>query len=83
MKYHKNVYQAFAMVMQFGISMIVPVFLCTFAGIWIGRKWNIPIVIFPLFILGVLAGFRNIYIMAKKIFEQKSERDTGHAEKTQ
>lgn len=36
----------------------------------------------PLFIMGALAGFRNIYIMAKKVFEQESDRDTKHVKKT-
>ncbi len=83
MKYKKNVYQSMVMITQFGINMIVPIFMCTLVGVWIGEKWNIPIIIIPLFIIGALAGFRNVYIMAKKIFNQKSERDTKHVKKTQ
>jgi len=41
------------------------------------------IIVIPLFIIGALAGFRNVYIMAKKIFEQESDRDTKHVKKTQ
>ena len=32
MKYNRNVYQALTMITQFGINMLVPIFLCSFAG---------------------------------------------------
>ena len=31
MKYNRNVYQALMMISQFGINMLVPIFLCTFS----------------------------------------------------
>lgn len=83
MKYRKNVYQSFAMVMQFGINMIVPILMCTLLGVYIGRKFDMMIIVVPLFIVGALAGFCNVYRMAKNIFEQESDRDTRHVKKTQ
>ncbi|MCI8634721.1 MAG: AtpZ/AtpI family protein [Eubacterium sp.] len=82
MKYKKNVFQSFTMVMQFGINMIVPILMCTLFGVYIGRKFDMMIIVVPLFIMGALAGFSNIYRMAKKIFEQESDRDTKHVKKT-
>lgn len=82
MKYKRNVYQSFAMVMQFGLNMIVPILMCTLLGMYIGDKFNIQIIVVPLFIMGALAGFWNIYRMARKIFEQESDRDTKHVKKT-
>ena len=82
MKYKKNVYQSFTMVMQFGFNMIVPILMCTMLGVYIGRKFDMMIIVVPLFIMGALAGFSNIYRMAKKIFEQESDRDTKHVKKT-
>ncbi|MFV0465850.1 MAG: AtpZ/AtpI family protein [Lachnospiraceae bacterium] len=75
MKYHKNVYEAFVMLMQFGLNMIVPIFILTMAGVYIGNKFNMKYIVVPLFLIGAAAGFRNIYIMAKRIFAQPSERD--------
>lgn len=83
MKYKKNVYQSIAMITQFGINMIVPILMCTLLGVYIGRKFDMMIIVIPLFIMGALAGFRNIYKMAKKIFEQESDRDTKHVKKTE
>ena len=82
MKYKKNVFQSFTMVMEFGINMIVPILMCTLFGVYIGRKFDMMIIVVPLFIMGALAGFSNIYRMAKKIFEQESDRDTKHVKKT-
>ncbi len=83
MKYRKNVYQAFTMVLQFGLNMIVPILMCTMLGVYIGKKFDMMFIVVPLFIIGALAGFRNIYVMAKKIFEQESDRDTKHVKKTE
>ncbi|OLA92951.1 MAG: F0F1-ATPase subunit [Roseburia sp. 40_7] len=83
MKYKKNVYQSIAMITQFGINMIVPILMCSLLGVYIGKKFDMMIIVIPLFIIGALAGFRNVYIMAKKIFEQESDRDTKHVKKTQ
>ena len=83
MKYKKNVYQSIAMITQFGINMIVPILMCSLLGVYIGKKFDMMIIVIPLFIIGALAGFRNVYIMAKKIFEQERDRDTKHVKKTQ
>ena len=83
MKYRKNVYQSFTMVMQFGLNMIVPILMCTMLGVYIGEKYDILFIVAPLFFIGALAGFRNIYKMAKKIFDQESDRDTKDVKKTE
>ncbi|NBH12948.1 AtpZ/AtpI family protein [Lachnospiraceae bacterium] len=70
MKYDKSVYRSLALITQFGINMLVPVFLCTIAGIWLGRKCSMEWLVIPLFLVGALAGFRNIFIMAKNIYEK-------------
>lgn len=79
-KYKKSVYQSLVLVTQFGINMIVPILLCTGLGIFIEKKTGYGVFIIPLFILGALAGFRNCYIVAKKIYESD---DKKHDKKTQ
>lgn len=83
MKYRKNVYQSFIMVTQFGINMIVPILMLTIFGVYIGKKYDMLFIVLPLFVIGALAGFRNCYKMAKKIFEQESGRDTKDVKKTE
>ena len=74
MKYKKSVYQSLVLITQFGINMIVPIFLCTGLGIFIDKKSGLGFFIIPLFILGALAGFRNCYIVAKKIYESDDKK---------
>lgn len=81
MRYKKSVYQSLVLVTQFGINMLVPVLLCSLAGVYIGKRFDIEWIVIPLFFLGALAGFRNIHIMAKKIYQQKEERKQGRAKK--
>ena len=72
MKYDKSVYRSLALITQFGINMLVPIFLCTIVGVYLGRKFSIDWMVIPLFIVGELAGFRNIFIMAKRIYATES-----------
>ncbi len=74
MKNKRNVFQAFTMVIQFGLNMLVPILMCTLLGVWIGEKYNIKIITIPLFLMGALAGFRNIFIMAKKIYQDDNKK---------
>ncbi len=75
MKYKKSVYKSLAMITQLSIHMLVPIFLCSFLGILIDKKFGTYFVI-PFFILGAMAGFRNVYISAKAIYDNKEE--SGH-----
>ena len=59
----KEVMNALIMVFQFGINMIVPIFLCTLAGVWI----------VPLFFLGAFAGANNIYRMIQKFMKPEDD----------
>lgn len=77
-KYDKSVYRSLVLISQFGINMLVPISLCTFLGIWLDRQLSTSYIMIILFFMGALAGFRNIYIMAKRIFDDKGGK--GHDE---
>ena len=72
-KYKKSVYQSLAVITQFGINMLVPIFLCSLAGMFLDRKLGTAFWFVLLFFVGALAGFRNIFILARKIYEGDSE----------
>lgn len=73
-KYNRSVYRSLAVITQFGINMLVPIFLCSFLGIYLDKKFGTSYIMIILFFLGALAGFRNIYIVAKRIY---SDKDCG------
>ena len=77
MKKYNKVFQSLTLILQFGLNMIVPIFLCTMLGVWLGKKYNIPLITIPLVIVGALAGFTNIFKMAKKIYGQEGDDKTN------
>ena len=82
MKNQRKVFQSLTLILQFGLNMIVPIVMCTLLGAWLGKIYGMPIITVPLFIMGALAGFNNIFKMAKKIYGQGDEGKRDHVEKT-
>ena len=78
----RQVLDALVLVFQFGINMIVPIFLCCLLGIWIGDKTGISWMMIPFFFIGALAGFTNIYKMARKIYS-RNDKDRKYVKKDQ
>lgn len=70
-----EVVKAMSMVIQIGINMMVPVFLCLFIGYkldkWLGTNYLVIIFI----ILGVLAGFKSVYSIIKGFFEKNLRKE--------
>ena len=75
MRHDKSVIRALMMIFQFGLNMLVPIVLCTLAGIFIDRKLGTSFMTIVLFFAGALAGFTNIYRMAKKIYDVTTSED--------
>ena len=75
MKYKKTVWKTFALISQLGISIVVPIILCTFIGSFLQERFSVSLIV-PMIVLGVLAGARNAYVLAKQaIKELKDEED--------
>lgn len=64
---NNSVYQSLVLITQFGMEMIIPIFLCSFLGIWIDRRAGTSYWVIILFFAGALAGFTNIYKLARKV----------------
>lgn len=73
LKYQKEVFRSFTLILQFGINMIVPILLCTFAGIFLDRLFSTSFIVIIFFFLGAMAGFRNIFVFARGM-----NRKTSH-----
>ena len=74
MKNERKVFASLTLVLQFGLNMIVPIMMCTMFGVWLGKKYDILWITIRLFIMGALAGFTNIFKMAKRIYGQGDNR---------
>ena len=83
-RYDKSVYRSFAMVLQFGINMLVPICMMTALGIFLDEKLGTSFLMIILFIVGAIAGGQNVYRMAKRVYdtpkqEEQKEQDSGNA----
>lgn len=63
------------LITQFGINMIVPVFLCFFFGMYLDKRLGTNYLMILFFFVGALAGFRNIYIFARKMSQDTEEQN--------
>lgn len=81
MNNNRRVFQSLTFILQFGINMIVPIVMCTLFGVWLGEKYDMMWIVIPLFIMGALAGFTNIFKMARKVYGQDGGSDRNHVKK--
>ena len=81
MGYRKEVFRSLSMISQIGISVMVPIFMCVFVGVMIDKYFNTSTLII-LLILGIGAGMRNAYILAKKVLDEKAlEKEAAEKKK--
>lgn len=74
----RKVLKSLALISQFGINMLVPIVLCSLAGMGLDRLFDTKFIVVILFFLGALAGFRNIYMMSKEIFTDGADEPRKH-----
>ena len=60
------------MITQFGLNMLVPMCMCFFAGRYLDGRFGTNWITVALFFVGALAGFTNVYRMAKKFYKGDS-----------
>lgn len=61
------------MIGQFGINMIVPIFICAFLGNLLDRKLGTDFFMILLFFIGAVAGGYNVYRFARQVYQRGSE----------
>jgi hypothetical protein len=68
-KNFRMVHDALMMVFQMGISMLVPIIMCTLVGVWLGEILGINWLAVPGFFVGALAGYTGIFKMVRKFIK--------------
>lgn len=74
MKFDRSVYQALSMIGQFGINMLVPVFVCSFLGMFLDRRLETDFLVVVFFFVGALAGGWNVFRLARRIYMSDAEQ---------
>lgn len=69
----QQIFRAYILVSQLGISIVVPILLCTFFGHWIEERYSIPLFV-PLVVLGVAAGVRNAWVLLSQYVKDTEEK---------
>jgi len=59
-----KVVRTLALITQIGISMLCPILMMLWLGVWLEERFDIHFVLLFL-LLGIAAGFRNCYILIK------------------
>ena len=78
---NKWVMKSLVLISHLGISMVVPIALCMFIGMFIAEQLSAPIITVLFFIIGALAGFRNAYILCKDAYMDNNKKGTSDNEK--
>ena len=77
MRYDRSVYKALTFFSQFTINMLVPIFMCSVVGYaldnWLGTSYLFVI----LFFIGALAGFRNVFLLARRVYDGEKGDSAG------
>lgn len=76
-RYDRSVFQSLALISQFGITMLAPMALMFALGWWLDGRLGTSFLAVTLFFAGALAGFGNVYRLARQIFR---DRDKGRKE---
>jgi ATP synthase protein I len=76
-----KVVKTMSLITQIGISMMCPILMMLFLGVWLEERFGIHLVLVFL-LLGIAAGFRNCYILIKNALGLwKKEQDHEKADK--
>ncbi|MCR5511388.1 MAG: AtpZ/AtpI family protein [Lachnospiraceae bacterium] len=62
--------KALITITQFGIDMLVPIFLCSMAGRWLDGKFGTSWIFILMFFVGAAAGAGNVYRLARKLMNE-------------
>ena len=65
MRFNKEILKALSFLTQFAITMLVPIFLCTFLGIFADKYLGTSFCSVIGFFIGALAGFTGIWRLAR------------------
>ena len=69
MKFDRSVYKVLTFFSQFTINMLVPIFMCSLVGYLLDKRLGTGYFFVILFFIGALAGLRNVFLLAKRVYD--------------
>ncbi|MDR2547436.1 MAG: AtpZ/AtpI family protein [Lachnospiraceae bacterium] len=77
MKIDKSVFQAIAMVGQFGFAILTPTLLMFWAGFSLDRWLGTSYLAILFFFIGAIAGIRSVFTLVKRFDKPKDDDVSG------
>ena len=80
--YDRSVSRSFAMVLQFGINMLVPICMMSALGIYLDQCLGTSYWMVVLFFVGAIAGGQNVFRLARRIYapgDQDSKKESQNS----
>lgn len=69
-KESNEVANTLVLIVQIGVTMLVPILMCSIGGAWLDHKFQTRWIGVLGFILGTIAGFQNVYRLVRKYLKE-------------
>lgn len=79
-KENKGIAKAFVMILQVGLTMLAPLLVCGWIGLWMNDTFHTSWWFLVWMLLGVLAGFRNFFHLMRQFYEKDLKREIKEQE---
>lgn len=76
-KKEKKILRSLMMITQISVSMMVPIFISGWIGIWLNRLFHTEICFLIMLMIGIGSAFRSVYILTKSFYmaDMKKEHE--------
>ena len=74
-KESNEVANTLVLIVQIGVTMLVPILMCSIGGAWLDHKFQTRWIGVLGFILGTIAGFQNVYRLVRKEEQERISHD--------
>ena len=79
-KENRKIVRAVVLITQLGFHMLVTIFMCVWFGSFLDRKLGTGFLMIVFLILGILAAYRNAYVMTKSFYAKDKSREEKEQE---
>lgn len=81
MKENKGrIIKALVMVTQIACTMLAPLLVCGWVGVWLNEKFHTSIAFLIMMFLGILTGFRNFFCLMRQFYEKDLKQENKELE---
>ena len=74
-KDRRTIVKALLLITQLGFNVLVTIFLCVWFGSFLDRKLGTGFLMIVFLVLGILAAYRNGYMMTKSFYTKNKSRE--------